>query len=207
MVAKYRQVGHHTIRSSARRQAGRFARPWTIQIARSGHEVNFLQEAASVVTHDGDRSPAERTDIVASAAAGQAHLRVVILADHRAVQVAVRVDLRPADEPVLDETALGGLHHVADACRGDGAVEGAFPANRHGQCLEDGTSAPKLEDCHQVRGVHALGQGSRQHRDARPNESRCIISHQPRCGANQQLGRGISVRYRVAHCPLLAPWL
>ena len=108
------------------------------------------------MAHDGDRAPAMRADVVPAAAAGQAHLGVVIIADHGAVQVAVGIDLRAAQEAELDKAALGCLDDLAQTGCGERAVEGALPADRHRQLVQDGSHAAKLEEGDQVGGVHLL---------------------------------------------------
>src|SRR5205823_618340 len=55
--------------------------------------------------HDEDAPHAER-DLGRAAAAGKAHLRRVVVADHGAVQIAVPVDLCRAEEADVDAAAL-----------------------------------------------------------------------------------------------------
>ena len=71
-------------------------------------------------------APAQRSEIVGAAAAGQSDLwPSVIAADHGGIEIAVRVYLRAAEKRIVNETALAGLHHVRHARGHEAAVKRA----------------------------------------------------------------------------------
>src|SRR5215469_186815 len=73
--------------------------------AGTGDEVDFLDEAALLVLHRDDHRDQAR-DVVAAARAGQTRCRIVGIADERAVEIAVLVDLRSTHEADIDIAAL-----------------------------------------------------------------------------------------------------
>src|SRR5581483_4716041 len=74
--------------------------------ARAGDELDVLGEAAHLVGRHDDQTSGRAGDIARAAAARQAHGRVGVGADDRAVHVAPTVDLGAADEPGVDAPGL-----------------------------------------------------------------------------------------------------
>ena len=76
------------------------------QVARAGPEVDRLDERPLRLAHDHEDLPGVDGDLAGAARAGQAGLRVVVVADDRGVDVAEPVDLGGAQEADVDEPAL-----------------------------------------------------------------------------------------------------
>ena len=127
-----------------------------------------------------------RADVVGAARAGHAHFRLGVIADDGRVQIAVHVDLRAADEAVLDEAALRGFHDVADRRGLQRLVEGAHVAHGQRQFFQHRADAAELEHRHQVGRVNLLRQRRGQHGDARADEGHRVVFDQPRAQADQQ---------------------
>src|SRR5206468_1381445 len=90
--AKDRQVGDDAERPRSRRQSGLFARPGTREVAGGGQEIEFLHKAATIVGGYDQDSPAQGSEVIGPATAGQAHLWPLVLpADVRGVEIAVRI--------------------------------------------------------------------------------------------------------------------
>ncbi len=96
VIAQDGQVGDDAIGSAVRRQSRRLARTGAGQVARRRQEIEFLDEATAIVMSDDEDAPAERSEIVSAAAAGQTHFRTeVIAADVRRIEIAIGIDLAP----------------------------------------------------------------------------------------------------------------
>ena len=114
-----------------------------------------------------------------------------MVTDDHTVQVAVGVDLRPAQEAIVNETALGRLHRVADAQGGDPLVEGARLPDGERQLFHDGARPAKFEDRHQVGGGGLGGQHGSQHGNTGANEAGSTVFEKPRRNTDHQLSIGI----------------
>ena len=75
-------------------------------VADRGDEIELVDEAALALRHDDENLAAGGGDLRRAAAAGQPHLRLVVGADHRGVEIGVFVDLRAAEKADLDAAAL-----------------------------------------------------------------------------------------------------
>ena len=77
-----------------------------LAVAERGDEVELVDEAARRLPHDDEDLAAGDRDLRRAAAAGQPHLRLVVGADHRGVEIGEAVDLRAAEEADRDAPAL-----------------------------------------------------------------------------------------------------
>src|SRR5262249_7509496 len=147
-------------------------------------------EAAAVVVGDDEDAPAQRGQVVGAAAAREADLRPgVVRADQGRVEVAVGVDLGAAEEGVVHQTALAGLHDVTHAGRHEAPVEGArvADADRHGGQLRG--DAAGLEEDDQVRRGGALGEHGGGAGHARADGDGAAVLQQAGGTADHQLHR------------------
>ena len=117
---------------------------------------------------------AHRRDVVGAARAGQPDPRLRGVADDAAVDVAVLVDLRASDEPVVEEAPLS--HQEDIRCAGEhlGADGGADLVGRGRQLTWRQLDAdhPALEEHGEVRRLAPLGDRSGHQRLADPCEER-----------------------------------
>ena len=92
-------------------------------------EVELLDERARRLLEDHERLLARRRDLGRAAAARQPHLRVVVVADHGAVEIAVAIDLGGAQEPDVDPAALQPVgEDLGDADTTASAVSASSPS-------------------------------------------------------------------------------
>ena len=175
-----------------------------LQVAGARHEVHALGEAALLVHGEDHHLPAERDDVVGAAAAGQPHLGPRVAADGAGVEVAVPVDLGAADEPHVEEAALGEQERVGDAGQHLGAVGGAHLVGRDRQLarLPHGPDDAALDHHGEPRGVGALGQHRGHHGRADAGEDGGVVAQLARAHHGQQLVGGdahvVSIRARAA---------
>src|SRR5580704_5575494 len=99
------KVGDHRARSGAGRTV-RAARARTSEVTARSAKLQPRHEAARALFHDDQYLARVRHDLRRTAAAGQAHRGVRIVADHGAVEVAEAIDLRCAQEADIDAAAL-----------------------------------------------------------------------------------------------------
>ena len=98
---------------------GRHAEPLAmagaIAVAQRGDEIELVDERALALRHDDEHLAAGGGDLRRAAAARQPHLRLVVGADDRGVEVGEAVDLGAAEEADGDAAALQPvaehLHH------------------------------------------------------------------------------------------------
>ena len=144
-------------------------------------EVELLDERARrLPQHHEDVAHAGR-DLGRAAAAGQPHLRRVVVADHGAVEVAVAVDLRGAEEADVDAAALEPvrehLRHRDDRVGGLGELA---VADRERQRRRLGADRAALVDEHAVRGVRAAREVRGEARQADADEADRAVVEPPR---------------------------
>ena len=119
-----REPSGSRVQAVTSRQSGTLARSRSVQVPRRGHEVQSIDELARVLAHHHDGPMAERTDIVGSAAAGQSGDRVLILANDRGVEIAIRIDHGRTKEAIVDVPGLAEGHHIVHTGSGGGFIEG-----------------------------------------------------------------------------------
>src|SRR5947208_13963753 len=104
LEAEHRQIRHHTKRGAGE-QTALTPRVAAMQVSGAGDEIDLLDEAALLVLHRYDHLR-ERSDVVAAASSRQAGLGAQRIADERAIQIAVLIDLGAAHESDVDVAAL-----------------------------------------------------------------------------------------------------
>src|SRR5436190_16002473 len=102
--SEHREIGHHA-EHAASKEAAASPRLAAAQVSGTGDEIDMLDEAALLVLHRHDHLR-ERGDVVAAPRPRQSGLGPRRIADERAVQIAVLVDLRAAHESDVDVAAL-----------------------------------------------------------------------------------------------------
>ena len=115
------------------------------------------------------------------------------IADERAVEIAVLVDLRPAHEADIDVAALQQEQHVGAAEHHVGAARAALLVGRRRQFprLDKGADRAALEQDGEAGSVQPLRQGRRQQRDADAGENDLPVAQQPRADHREQLACGV----------------
>ena len=116
------------------------------------------------------------------------------LADERAVQVAVAVDLRPAHEADVDVAALQEQQHVGDRQDHVRPPRAALLVGRRRQLArhDERPDHAALEEDRQGRRVEALRERRREQRDADAREHRLAVLEQARGHHGEQLGCGVA---------------
>src|SRR4029453_15730502 len=126
-----------------------------------GEEAEPLEERARRLAEHHERLSTPRGNLGGAACPGESHLRLVVVADHRAVQVPVTIDLRGTEEANIDPAALEpvreDLRHRDD---GVGRLGELAVANREGQVpwLRPDAAA-LLEEGAALGGARAAGSG------------------------------------------------
>jgi hypothetical protein len=168
------------------------------------YEVDALHEAALLVHGQDHDLSAQGDDVVGAAAAGQADPRRVVAADRARVEVAVLVDLRPADEPDVEEPALGEEEHVRDARQHLGPVRGAHLVRRDRQLpgLPRRAHDAAFDHHGEPRRVGTLGKGGGEHGGADACEHGGAVRERAGAHDREQLvgavGHDVSIRARAA---------
>ena len=123
-----------------------------LAVAERGDEVELLDEAARRLAHDDEDLAAGGGDLRRAAAAGQPHLRLVVGADHRGVEVGEAVDLRAAEEADGDAPALQPVaEHLRHRDGGQRGVAQFAVADRQRQHVGLGGDGAGLVDQRDVR--------------------------------------------------------
>jgi len=127
--------------------------------------------------HDKDRTLGERVDVRVAAAAGEAQFRLQVVADAGGVDIAVLVDLRPAEVAEIDIAALGdgkGIEQTGGT-RGPGFATGV--ADRGRQFRGPAVEGSGLENQFQVGGMGLLRQHDGHHGQTGTGKNDLIILH------------------------------
>ena len=171
------EVGDHAGRALAA-QAELLAVARAGPVADRGDEVDLLDERAGALAHDHDHLPAGRGDLRRPAGAGQAHLRVVVVAaDHGRVDVGVAVDLGGAEEADVDPAGLDPVvEHLGHADDRVGGLAEHAVADRERQPRRLGADRARLVDQHEVRRVRAAGEVRAGARQADADEARVDVA-------------------------------
>ena len=137
------------------------------QPARAGDEVDVLDEAALLVLHRDDHR-GEARDVVAAAGSRKTRLRARRIANERAVQIAVLIDLRSAHEADVDVAALQQQQHFSAAEDHVRACRAALIVGRRRQSagLDERADHAALEQDRQARTPQALRERRGEERNA-----------------------------------------
>ena len=141
--------------------------------------------------HHDDHLPAGRRDLRGAPRPRQPDVGLVVLADHRGVDVAEAVDLGAGEEPHVDPAGLQpvveDLGHADHRQRGVG--EDAV-ADRQRQLLGPRVQRAGLVDQHEVRCVQAARQVGRGGREPDADEARLPVAQGARGRDAHHLVRG-----------------
>jgi hypothetical protein len=125
------------------------------------------------------------------AGAGQARLRVVVVADHGRVDVAEPVDLGGAQEAHVDAAALEiQAEQVPHARNGRRPRDDRRVADRQRQAGRLGAEDAGLVDQLHLRGHRSLGQVDGDVGEAHPDEADALPGQLPGRGHDHHLGLG-----------------
>ena len=140
-------------------------------VSRARDVVHLLRKGARAQSRNDERALRMRRDLRRAAAPGQPHLRLRVVAYHRRVDVAVLVDLRAAEKPDLDASALQkeleDVRHPRDHQR---SRHERRITDRHGQPLRQRAHGTGLVDEHEPRRVRRAREVAREIRKANPHE-------------------------------------
>ena len=173
------QVGDHGLRAAAA-QAGCVSFGLPVQEAGRGAEIHLFREAAFLVRGDDVAAVGPGGDFHRAARAGQAHLGMVVIADHGGIDVAKAVDLRAAQKAHIHVAALQveGEDIVHAAHRQRPADQGGV-ADGERQARRLGADHPGFVDHQQVGGVRAPGQVAGQVGQPHADKDHIAIAQQP----------------------------
>ncbi len=118
------------------------------------------------------------------------------IADERAVQIAVLVDLRAAHEADVDIAALQQQQHFGAAEHHVGALGAALIVGRGRQLarLDEGADHAAFEQDRQAGAAQPLRKRGGQQRNADAGEHHLPVAELPRAQDGEQLRRGVVVR-------------
>ena len=164
---------HAEIGDEPRRALGLHAEPRAmvaaLAVAERGDEIELVDEAALALRHDDENLAAGSGDLRRAAAARQPHLRLVVGADHRRVEIGVLVDLRAAEKADGDAPALQPVaEHFRHRHRGQRGLAQFAVADRERQHRRLGRERAGFvdqRDVGRVRQPRDIG-GRRRHADA-----------------------------------------
>ena len=163
-------------------------------VADARREVELLDEGALRVAEHHEHILDRCGDLGRTTAAGQAHLRLRVVADHRAVEVAAAVDLRRAEEADVDAAALEPvrehLRHGDDRVRrlGELAV-----ADRQRQMLGLRADRAALVDEHAAGSVRPAREVRGEARQPDADEADGVAREPPRRLDGHHLVRRVAV--------------
>ena len=159
VIAQDGEVGDDPVRPGAGRQAGGFTGAGTGQISGSGQKIEPGHKTARVLVHHDQDAAAEGGEIIGAAAARQPYAGLgIVTADQSGIQIPIRVDLGAAQESVIHQAALAGLHHIAHAGGHHASIESARVTDADGHGGQLGGHAAGLKEDHQLRSRRPLGQ-------------------------------------------------
>ena len=139
--------------------------------AGTGDEIDLVDEAAFLVLHRHDHV-GEARNVVAAAGPGQAHRRLLRIADEGRIEVAVLVDLRAPHEAHVDIAALEQEQHIGAAEHHVGALGAALVVGGRGKLagFHESPDHAAFEQDRQARAAQPLRERGGQQRNAHPGE-------------------------------------
>ena len=189
---EHAEVGHHAghAHSSPPAHIGR--------LADAREEVEPLDERARRLPEHDERLPAPRGDLRGPACARQPHFRPLVVADDRAVQIPVRVDLGRAQKAYVDPSALKPV--AEDLGHGDHGIRrlGELAvADREREMLRLRPDRTALVDQDAVGRVRRPGEVGCAARKPDANEADSAVGEPACCRHRHHLFGGI--RHGVRH--------
>ena len=188
---EHSEVGHDDGHAGAV-QPELLARARAVALPDGRAEVELGHERARRLAQHHDRLTAGGGDLGRAAGARQAHLRVVVGADHGAVEVAVTVDLRGAQEADVDAPGLQpvaeDLGHRDDGVGGLGQLA---VADRERQVLRLRADRAALVDQHALRRVRRAGEVGGAARQTDADEADRPVVQAPRGRDRHHLVGGV----------------
>ena len=156
-------------------------------------EIELPHERARMMTHDDEDAAATGGDLRSAPGARQPHLRLMIAADHGAVQISVAIHLRAAEKPDGDASPLQPIaEHFRHRDRGQGRLAEFAISDRerkHGRLGGDGS---RFVDQSYAGGMGEAGNVTRGRGQTDADETNVIGAQGARGGDGHHLGRGVS---------------
>src|ERR1700737_527832 len=178
--SEHREIGDYA-EHAAGQQTARAPGLAALEKAGAGDEIDVFDETPLLVLHRHDHFR-ETCDVVAAAGARQARLGVARIADERAVEIAVLVDLRASHEAEIDVAALEQKQHFRAAEHHVGADRATLIVGRGRQLprLDERADDAAFEQDGQARAAQALCEGRSEERNADAREYNLAVTRRAR---------------------------